>query len=38
MYMACANSYVYKYSDEEEGHAWCYLFDNNDIIVNIFLR
>lgn len=38
MYMACANSYVYDYSEDEEGHAWCSLFDNDDIIVNTFLR
>lgn len=33
MYMACANSFVYEYTNEEEGHAWCYLFDNNDILM-----
>jgi len=36
--MACANSYGYEYSAEEEGHAWCHLFDDDDIAVNIFLR
>ncbi|CAH1736209.1 unnamed protein product [Aphis gossypii] len=33
MYMACANSYVYEYSKEEEGQAWCHVFDNDDIIM-----
>ncbi|KAE9536821.1 hypothetical protein AGLY_006883 [Aphis glycines] len=33
MYMACANSYVYDYSNEEEGHAWCHVFDIDDIIM-----
>ncbi|XP_060852753.1 multiple inositol polyphosphate phosphatase 1-like [Rhopalosiphum padi] len=31
MYLACANSFGYDYTDNVQGHAWCTLFNYKDI-------
>ncbi|XP_025191400.1 multiple inositol polyphosphate phosphatase 1-like [Melanaphis sacchari] len=33
MYLACANSFVYNYSIESQGHAWCSLFNYEDLLM-----